>query len=60
VNENTLKACFLGLLAVTIVVLGTLITLGHNSAITDSLLVVSGGVGTLGVWERLKSRSGGS
>lgn len=52
--ETTLKACMLGLLALTIATLGSLVALGHNSAVTDGLIAICGGSGVLGVWERLK------
>jgi hypothetical protein len=54
VNENTLKACMLLLMAVTIGTLGALVATGHDSYITNGLLALSGAVGGLGVWERLK------
>jgi hypothetical protein len=53
-NETSLKACFLGLMAVVVVSLSTLVALGHNSAVTDGLIAICGGSGVLGVWERLK------
>ena len=53
-SENTLKVCLLALMGVTVVALSTLIGLGHNSGIQDALLVIVGGTGVLGVWERLK------
>ncbi len=53
-SENTLKACLLGLMGLTVGMLSMLIALGHNSGMHDALLVVVGGTGVLGVWERLK------
>jgi len=53
-SETTLKACMLGLLAVTIATLGALVVTGHDSTVTDALLALSGAVGSLGMWERLK------
>jgi hypothetical protein len=54
VTENTLKACFLGLMAVVVVSLAVLVALGKDSAVTDGLMAVCGATGALGVWERLK------
>ena len=53
-NDNGLRACMLGLYGLTIVCLSALVATGHNSVITDALLALCGGVGTLGLWERLK------
>lgn len=53
-SENTLKACMLGLLAVTIGTLGALVATNHDSAVTDGLMALCGAVGSLGMWERLK------
>ncbi len=53
-SENTLKACLLGLMGLTIVVLGVCIIAGHNSVIVDGLLTAVGGVSAIGIWERLK------
>lgn len=55
-SDNTLRAAMLGLVGVTVVSLAVLVGLGHNSAVTDGLLAVCGGVGTLALWERLKAR----
>jgi hypothetical protein len=46
------KLGILGLMGVCVVVLGTLVALGHDSAITDALLAVCGGSGVLGLWTR--------
>jgi len=53
-NENGLRACMLGLYGLTIVCLSALVATGHDSVTTDALLALCGGVGTLGLWERLK------
>lgn len=53
-NENSLKACMIGLMGLSLVVSGVLIGLGHNSAIQDAFLAIIGGVGSLSLWERLK------
>jgi hypothetical protein len=53
-NETSLKACFLGLMAVVVVSLAVLVALGKDSAVTDGLMAVCGATGALGVWERLK------
>lgn len=53
-SDNALRACFLGLCGVTVVTLASLVALGHDSAVTDSLLAVCGGVTALTIWERLR------
>ncbi len=53
-NDNVVKLGILGLMAVTVAVLGSLVALGHNSGIIMALIAVCGGSGVLGVWERLK------
>jgi hypothetical protein len=54
VTDNSLRACMLGLYGLSIVCLSALVATGHNSVITDALMALCGGVGTLGLWERLK------
>lgn len=53
-TDNWLKACMLLLIAVSVGVLGALVATGHDTAITDGLLALTGAVGGLGLWERLK------
>lgn len=53
-NEYSLKACMLGLIAVVVISLSVLVATGHNSGVTDGLLAITGAAGGLGVWERLK------
>ncbi len=53
-SENTLKACLLATMGLTVVVLGACIIAGHNSVIVDGLLTAVGAVGGIGIWERLK------
>jgi len=53
-TEIHLKACMLGLMAVTIGVLGGCVISGHDNAVTDGMMVLVGAVGSLGVWDRLK------
>jgi len=53
-TEIHLKACMIGLLAITVMSLAACVATGHNNAVTDCLIAVCGGVGSLGVWERLK------
>ncbi len=53
-SDNVVKLGILGLMAVTMAVLGLLVALGHNSGITMALIAVCGGSGVLGVWERLR------
>lgn len=53
-SDNALKACMLGLMGVTMAVLGGCVIAGHDSVITDSMLVMVGAVSGLGIWERLK------
>ncbi len=54
IGDNTLKACLLATMGLTVAVLGALVALGHNSGIIMALIAVCGGSGVLGVWERLK------
>jgi len=37
-------------------ILGVCVILGHNSAITDALIAISGSVAGTGVYERLKAK----
>lgn len=53
-SENMLKACMLGLIAVTVAVLGACVITGHDSAVSDGLLAITGATGSLAVWERLR------
>lgn len=39
---------------VVVVVLGACVVAGHNSAITDALMAVSGSIAGIGVYEKLK------
>ena len=55
-SETGLKACMLALMGVVVVTLGTLVALGHNSLITDALMIICGSVGSLSLWERLKGK----
>jgi hypothetical protein len=43
--------------SVVVVVLGVCVILGHDSAITDGLLAVSGSVAGIGVFEKIKTKS---
>lgn len=43
------KAMVLGAQCVVVVVLGICVALGHNSAVTDGLLAVSGSIAGIGV-----------
>lgn len=53
-SDNAVRTAMLALVGLTIAVLGSLVALGHNSAVTDGLLACCGGVGSLAIWERLK------
>ncbi len=43
------RATLLGAQCVVVIVLGVCVALGHNSAITDALMAVSGSVAGIGV-----------
>ena len=43
------RTVIIGAQCVAMAILGTLVVMGHDSAVTDGLLVVSGGIVTLGV-----------
>lgn len=43
------KTIIIGAQCIALAVLGALVALGHDSAVTDALLAVSGGIVTLGV-----------
>ena len=45
------RLALLGAQCVVVVVLGTLVALGHDSVITDALLAVSGGVASIGLYK---------
>jgi hypothetical protein len=53
-NETALKSCMIALLAVVVICLSVLTATGHDSGVKDGLLAITGAVGGLGVWERLK------
>lgn len=43
--------------AITVIVLGTLVALGKDSAITDGLLAVSGSITGVGLLEKVRAKS---
>lgn len=43
----------LGSQIVVVIVLGVCVALGHNSAVTDGLIAVSGSVAGIGLYERI-------
>lgn len=54
---NTVVTCgYLAVVAVSIGCLSALVIAGHDSLVTDALLALSGAVGGMGLWERLRER----
>lgn len=51
------EVCVLVSQIVVVVVLGTLVALGHNSGIHDGLLAVCGSMAGIGVYEKVKSKA---
>lgn len=51
------KCILIGAQCVVVVVLGVLVALGHNSAVTDGLLAVSGSIAGVGIYKALNSKS---
>lgn len=47
------KAVLIGAQCVVVVVLGVCVATGHNSAVTDGLLAVSGSVAGVGLFQTL-------
>lgn len=41
---------------VVVVVLGVCVAMGHNSAITDALMAISGSIVGVGLYEKVKSK----
>jgi hypothetical protein len=50
------KATFLLAQTVTVIVLGVMVCLGHDSAVTDGLLAVVGSVAGVSVYETVRKR----
>jgi hypothetical protein len=48
------KALIIGSQCVVVVVLGVCVAMGHNSAITDALLAVSGSLAGTGLYAQVK------
>lgn len=49
--------CVLASQCVVVVVLGTLVGLGHNSSVTDALIAICGSVAGIGVYDRIKGKN---
>jgi len=47
----------LGAQVVVVVVLGVCVALGHDSAVTDGLLAVSGSIAGVGLFQSVKGKS---
>jgi len=52
------EICLIAAQVVVVIVLGVLVGLGHNSAIQDGLLAVSGSIAGVGIFERVKAKVG--
>jgi hypothetical protein len=50
------KGVLMGAQVVVVIVLGTLVALGKDSAITDALMVVSGSLAGTGLYQALKPK----
>lgn len=51
------RAALLGAQVVVIIVLGICVMLGHNSVITDTLMVVAGSVTGTGLYSAVKQKT---
>ena len=51
------RAIVLGAQCVVVVVLGVCVAMGHNSAVTDGLLAVSGSVAGIGVIQAVSKKN---
>ena len=51
------KLALLGAQCVVVIVLGICVALGHNSAVTDGLLAISGSLAGTGVFQAIKGKS---
>lgn len=51
------KAILIGAQVCVVVVLGTLVALGHDSAVTDGLLIVSGSVTGANLYTTVRGRT---
>lgn len=51
------KLVLLGAQCIVVAVLGALVLCGHNSAVTDGLLAVSGSVAGIGVYQTVVRKS---
>ena len=51
------RFALLGAQVVVVVVLGVCVALGHNSAVTDGLLAVSGSLAGTGAFQAIKGKS---
>ena len=53
----TKEIALIGAQAVVVIVLGVCVALGHNSAITDALIAVSGSLVGIGLMQQVKAKS---
>jgi len=51
------KLAVLGAQCVVVAVLGVLVLCGHNSAVTDGLLAVSGSITGIGVYQTVRKQA---
>mgnify|MGYP006266572967 CR=1 FL=1 len=51
------KCVLIGAQVVIVIVLGTLVALGHNNAVTDGLLAVSGSIAGIGVLQTVAKKN---